>query len=52
MIFLRHRIKFINPDGRTINPPTGHCLVAFGELADRRLRNCQIEGKYVILNEK
>ena len=50
MIFLRHRIKFISPDCRTSNPPTGHCLVAFGELADQRLRDCRIEGKYVRLN--
>lgn len=50
MLFMRHRIRFINPDGRTGNPPTGHCLVAFGGLADRRLRDCHIEGKYVRLN--
>ena len=51
MLFMRHRIKFINPDGRSSNPPTGHCLVAFGEKADLRLKNCQIEGKYVVINE-
>ena len=52
MLFMRHRIKFIHPDGRTSNPPTGHCLVAFGEVADERLRRCHIEGKYVRLNDK
>ena len=50
MIFLRRRIKFIDPEGKTGNPPTGHCLVAFGDEADRRLRKCHIEGKYVVLN--
>ena len=50
MLFLRHRIKFLHPDGRTSNPPTGHCLVAFGQQADQRLRDCRIEGKYVRLN--
>ena len=50
MLFLRHRVKFLHPDGRTSNPPTGHCLVAFGRLADQRLRSCHIEGKYVRLN--
>lgn len=50
MLFMRHRVKFLHPDGRTSNPPTGHCLVAFGRLADQRLRDCRIEGKYVRLN--
>lgn len=50
MLFMRHRIKFINPEGRTSNPPTGHCLVAFGKRADLRLKKCQIDGKYVLLN--
>lgn len=51
MVFLRHRIKFLNPSGCYSHPPTGHCLVAFGTLADQRLRNCGIECKYVKLNE-
>lgn len=50
MIFLRHRIHFTDVNGRAGNPPTGHCLVAFGDEADRRLRKCHIEGKYVVLN--
>ena len=45
MLFMRHRVKFLHPDGRTSNPPTGHCLVAFGRLADQRLRDCRIEGR-------
>lgn len=50
MLFLRHRVKFLHPDGRSSHPPTGHCLVAFGEKANQRLRDCRIEGKYVRLN--
>ena len=50
MIFMRHRIKFINPDRESSNPFTGSCLVAWGAESDRRLRQCGIEGKYVVLN--
>lgn len=50
MIFMRHRVKFITPDGKTGTPFFGSCLVAWGNEADRRLRECHIEGKYVVLN--
>jgi len=50
MIFLRHRIKFVRPDGSSGNPFVGSCLVAWGKEADERLRQCNIEGKYVVLN--
>ena len=50
MIFMRHRIKFICPDGRKSEPFFGSCLVAWGEYNDIVLRNCGIEGKYVRLN--
>lgn len=50
MIFMRHRIKFIRPDGTTGSPFFGSCLVAYGHECDRRLRHCSIAGKYVILN--
>lgn len=50
MIFMRHRIKFIRPDGISGNPFFGSCLVAFGSECDHRLRECDIEGKYVVLN--
>ncbi len=51
LIFMRHRIKFIQPDGTTGSPFFGSVLVAFGTESDRRLRNCNIPGKYVILNQ-
>ncbi len=51
MIFMRHRIKFIRPDGTSGSPFFGSCLVAWGHECDQRLRNCGIEGKYVVLNE-
>ena len=50
MIFMRHRVKFIQPEGKKSSPFTGSCLVAWGQEADRRLRQCGIEGKYVVLN--
>lgn len=50
MIFMRHRIKFIRPDGTTGSPFFGSCLVAWGRKCDRRLRHCGIAGKYVVLN--
>ena len=51
MIFMRHRVKFICPDGRKSEPFFGSCLVAWGENNDQVLKNCGIEGKYVRLNE-
>ena len=50
MIFMRHRIRFISPDGKRSHPFMGSCLVAWGAESDRRLRRCGIEGKYVVLN--
>ena len=50
MLFMRHRIKFLRPNGQTGHPFFGSCLVAFGKECDRRLKNCNIEGKYVVLN--
>ena len=50
MIFMRHRVKFIRPDGSGGNPFFGSCLVAFGEECDKRLQKSNIEGKYVKLN--
>lgn len=50
MIFMRHRVKFIQPDGRSSSPFFGSCLVAWGHECDRRLRQSSIEGKYVVLN--
>lgn len=50
MLFMRHRVKFLRPDGEIGHPFFGSCLVAWGKECDRRLRNCKIEGKYVVLN--
>ena len=50
MIFMRHRVKFLRPDGTSGTPFFGSCLVAFGEEANMRLRRAEIPGKYVILN--
>lgn len=50
MIFMRHRVKFLRPDGTTGHPFFGSCLVAFGLECDRRLRQCNIQGKFVELN--
>ncbi len=50
MLFMRHRVRFLRPDGTTGSPFFGSCLVAWGDTADRRLRQSGIEGKYVVLN--
>lgn len=50
MIFMRHRVRFLRPDGRSGSPFFGSCLVAWGEECDRRLKCSGIEGKYVVLN--
>lgn len=50
MLFMRHRVKFLRPDGTTGSPFYGSCLVAWGDECDRRLRESGIEGKYVVLN--
>ena len=50
MLFMRHRVKFLRPDGTTGSPCYGSCLVAWGDECDRRLRQSGIEGKYDVLN--
>ncbi len=50
MLFMRHRIKFLRPDGTTGHPFFGSVLVAFGNNNDEVLQNSHIEGKYVKLN--
>ena len=50
MLFMRRRVKFINPNGEARSPMFGSCLIAFGDECDRRLRESGIEGKYVKLN--
>lgn len=50
LLFMRHRIKFLQPDGTTGSPFFGSVLVAFGHEADTRLRQSSIQGKYIILN--
>lgn len=50
MIFMRHRVKFVCPDKKSSQPFFGSCLVAWGSECDRRLRQSDIEGKYVVLN--
>ena len=47
---MRHRVKFLAVDGNPISPMIGSVLIAFGDECDKRLRNCGIEGKYVVLN--
>jgi phage N-6-adenine-methyltransferase len=51
MLFMRHRVKFIHPEGKKSSPFTGSCLVAWRKYNDEVLRSCHIEGKYVRLNE-
>lgn len=51
MIFMRHRVRFIRPDGSAGQPFFGSCLVAWGKHNDQVLRQCEIEGKYVVLND-
>ena len=50
MLFMRHRVKFLRPDGTSGSPFFGSCLVAWGDECDLRLRRCGIHGKYVVLN--
>lgn len=52
MLFMRHRVKFLRPDGTTGRPFFGNCLIAWGKHNDDILRECGIEGKYVRLNDK
>lgn len=52
MLFMRHRIKFLRPDG-TIggSPGCGSILIAFGAANAEILKKCGIKGTYLI-NEK
>lgn len=50
MLFMRHRVKFLRPNGKSGRPFFGSCLVAWGKECDSRLKGCKIEGKYVMLN--
>lgn len=52
MLFMRHRVRFLRPDGSKGSPFFGSCLIAWGKRNDEVLRNCEIEGKYVRLNDK
>lgn len=50
MKFLRHRIRFYRPDGtRGGNPGCGSILIAFGEHNTEILKNCSIDGKFILL---
>lgn len=50
ILFMRHRIKFYKPDGTVGGSPgCGSILIAFGEENSNILRNCGIEGKFIIL---
>ena len=50
MLFMRHKVHFINQNGKSKSPMYGSVLIAFGEECDKRLRECRIDGKYVRLN--
>ena len=50
MLFMRNRVKFLDPNGKSRSPRFGSCLIAFGDECDRRLMDSGIEGKYVKLN--
>lgn len=50
MFVIRRRVRFTTPDGKTRNPMFGSLLVAFGEECDNRLKNLNIEGRYIKLN--
>lgn len=50
MIFMRHRVRFLRPDGSSGSPFFGSCLVAWGRECDHRLRESGIKGKYVVIN--
>ena len=51
ILFLKGRLSFYNVKGEkggTAGAPS--CLVAFGDEAVRRLKNCELKGKLVCLN--
>lgn len=50
--FLRKRIRFLRPDGSPGNSPgCGSVLIAFGKDNANILKQCNIQGKYLILND-
>lgn len=52
MKFLRNRIRFFRPDGtRGDSPGCGSILIAFGEENAEVLKDCDIAGKYVRINQ-
>lgn len=50
MLFMRNRVKFVNPDGTSKDPKYGSVLIAFGKENDEILKHSGIEGKYIQLN--
>lgn len=51
MIFMRHRVKFLKPDGtQSKNTPSGSVLIAFGEKNAASLLEANIPGKFIRLN--
>ncbi len=50
ILFLRHRIKFLRPDGsRAGSPACGSVLIAFGEDNARIVQECGIIGQFLKL---
>jgi phage N-6-adenine-methyltransferase len=50
--FLRKRIRFLRPDGSPGDSPgCGSVLIAFGKDNANILKQCNIQGKYLILND-
>lgn len=53
MKFLRKRIRFYRPDGtRGDSPGCGSVLIAWGEDNAAVIRDCELEGKYIRLNDR
>jgi len=54
LFFFRGRISFYNPDGTLAKSNAGapSVLVAYGEYNADRLRDCNLDGKYVDLNPR
>lgn len=52
MKFLRNRIKFYREDGtRGESPGCGSILIAFGQDNAKILNECDIQGKFIVLNK-
>lgn len=53
MMFLRKRIRFYRPDGvQGDSPGCGSVLIAWGEKNADAVMNCNLSGKYIILNQQ